>query len=301
MPICFQFSLGEKTIIIDCFEVFIEPPSNLLARAQTFSNYKQYNTVKVLIPITPKWSICFTSKAWGRTSDKYSTDVVYWTTWSHHSGKHCTLPGAVSYSCLHWRKESTWSTWCGMNKRNCECANTCRACFWTPEAKVFYPGKKVEKFHLLTGWSGFVQPLQIFPHLLFPLNKLISFYKTFISLQTLVRGNWYLILWQSYIWYCIALASHCNNTSQKHINVEWCETIQNLAVSCINSFPGVSALCILVVNIQSLGLGLEPFPLNHPIISLSLLTLCLPALIIHTLGLGNKGKGESTLVKSKLT
>ena len=161
--------------------------------------------------------------------------------------------------------------------------------------------KKVEKFHLLTGWSGFVQPLQIFPHLLFPLNKLISFYKTFISLQTLVRENWYLILWQSYVWYCIALASHCNNTSQKHSNVEWCETIQNVAVSCINSFPGVAAFCIFVVNIQSLGLGLELFPLNHPIISLSLLTLCLPALIIHTLGLGNKGKGESTLVKSKLT
>ena len=63
MPICFQFSLRKKTIIIDCFEVFIEPPSNLLARAQTFFNYKQYNTVKVLIPITPKGSICFTSKA----------------------------------------------------------------------------------------------------------------------------------------------------------------------------------------------------------------------------------------------
>jgi len=76
MPLCFQFSFGKKTtIIIDCFEIFIERPSNLLARAQTFSNYKHHNTVKVLITITPQGSICFTSKACGRrTSDKYLTD-----------------------------------------------------------------------------------------------------------------------------------------------------------------------------------------------------------------------------------
>ena len=64
----------KTTIIIDCFEVFIERPSNLLARSQTFSNYKHHNTVKVLIGITPQGSICFTSKASGRTSDKYLTE-----------------------------------------------------------------------------------------------------------------------------------------------------------------------------------------------------------------------------------
>ena len=76
MPMCFQFSFGKKTTtIIDCFEIFIERPSNLLARAQTFSNYKHHNTAKVLIAITPQGSICFTSKAWGgRTSDKYLTE-----------------------------------------------------------------------------------------------------------------------------------------------------------------------------------------------------------------------------------
>ena len=76
MPLCFQFSFGKKTtIIIDCFDFFIERPSNLLARVQAFSSYKHHNTVKVLIAITPQGSICFTSKAWGgRTSDKYLTD-----------------------------------------------------------------------------------------------------------------------------------------------------------------------------------------------------------------------------------
>ena len=54
MPQCFQFSFGKKTtVIIDCFEVFIDRPSNLLARAQTFSSYKHHNTIKVLIGITP--------------------------------------------------------------------------------------------------------------------------------------------------------------------------------------------------------------------------------------------------------
>ena len=53
----------------------IERPSKLLARSQTFSNYKHHNTVKVLIGITPQGSICFTSKPWGgRTSDKYLTE-----------------------------------------------------------------------------------------------------------------------------------------------------------------------------------------------------------------------------------
>ena len=49
---CFQYAFGKKvTVVIDCFEVFIERPSNLLARAQTFSSYKHHNTVKVLIGI----------------------------------------------------------------------------------------------------------------------------------------------------------------------------------------------------------------------------------------------------------
>ena len=55
MPQCFVDSFGLKTsVIIDCFEIFIDRPSNLFARAQTFSNYKHHNTVKVLIGITPR-------------------------------------------------------------------------------------------------------------------------------------------------------------------------------------------------------------------------------------------------------
>ena len=76
MPMCFKYAFGKKTTtIIDCFEVFIERPSNLHVRSQTFSNHKHHNTIKVLIGITPQASICYTSKAWGgRTSDKYLTE-----------------------------------------------------------------------------------------------------------------------------------------------------------------------------------------------------------------------------------
>ena len=57
MPVYFQYSFGKKvTVIIDSLEVFIEEPSNLLARAPTFS-------------------ISFVSETWGGgTSNKVLTE-----------------------------------------------------------------------------------------------------------------------------------------------------------------------------------------------------------------------------------
>ena len=58
MPMCFHESFGKKVaIIIDCFEIFLDHPTNLQARAYTWSNYKHKNTAKVLI---------------GHASDKFS-------------------------------------------------------------------------------------------------------------------------------------------------------------------------------------------------------------------------------------
>ena len=60
--------------IIDCSEVFIERPENLTARAQTWSNYKENNTLKYLIGISPVGAVTFLSVGWGgRISDKQIT------------------------------------------------------------------------------------------------------------------------------------------------------------------------------------------------------------------------------------
>ena len=58
LPIAFQKHYLKVRCIIDCTEVFIERPTSLRARAQTYSNYKKHNTIKFLI---------------GRVSDKELT------------------------------------------------------------------------------------------------------------------------------------------------------------------------------------------------------------------------------------
>ncbi|XP_038582485.1 uncharacterized protein LOC119908712 [Micropterus salmoides] len=72
LPMCFRTFFKNCVSIIDCFELFIERPSDLKAQAQTWSNYKQHNTIKFLISVTPQGSISFVSKAWGgRVTDKH--------------------------------------------------------------------------------------------------------------------------------------------------------------------------------------------------------------------------------------
>lgn len=89
MPQCFVQAFGKKVaVIIDCFEVFIERPSSLMARAQTYSLYKHHNTMKILLGTTPQGVICYVSQPWGgRVSDKHLT--------THSGFVQCLLPGDI--------------------------------------------------------------------------------------------------------------------------------------------------------------------------------------------------------------
>lgn len=76
MPMAFRRAFGTSVaVIIDCFEIFIQRPSSMLPKSQTWSRYKHHNTAKYLIGIAPQGAITFISKGWGgRASDKLITE-----------------------------------------------------------------------------------------------------------------------------------------------------------------------------------------------------------------------------------
>ena len=69
MPACFG-DYPTTRVVIDATEVFIEQPSSPVAQQQTFSLYKNNNTLKVLIGVTPSGIVSFVSKLYdGSISD----------------------------------------------------------------------------------------------------------------------------------------------------------------------------------------------------------------------------------------
>ena len=76
--------------IIDCFEIFIESQRNLLARAQCYTQYKKYATIKVFISCKSLGAVNFVSKFWGR----WASDIQivrksgFTTTRFHMPGDH---------------------------------------------------------------------------------------------------------------------------------------------------------------------------------------------------------------------
>ncbi len=76
MPTSFFKFYQKCCLIIDCAEVLIVQPRAFLAWAQTWSQYKHHNTIKLLIGITLQGTISFLiCKCWGgRVSDKEITE-----------------------------------------------------------------------------------------------------------------------------------------------------------------------------------------------------------------------------------
>ena len=71
LPPIFKELYPTTRCIIDCTEIFIERPYAFKPRAQTYSNYKKHNTIKLLIGVTPCGAVSFLSKCWGgRASDR---------------------------------------------------------------------------------------------------------------------------------------------------------------------------------------------------------------------------------------
>ena len=74
MPDCFCCLYPRTRCIIDATEIYIQMPSNPTAQQLTFSNYKNRNTLKCLIGITPSGAVCFVSDLYGgNISDKKLT------------------------------------------------------------------------------------------------------------------------------------------------------------------------------------------------------------------------------------
>lgn len=76
MPPSFREFYPTTHCIIDATEIFIQSLSDPIAQQLTFSSYKNHNTFKALIGITPSRTISFISKFYGGSiSDRVDTKI----------------------------------------------------------------------------------------------------------------------------------------------------------------------------------------------------------------------------------
>ena len=70
LPHAFKIKYPTTYIIIDASELYLETPTDLVLQSSTWSNYKQHNTSKYLVGVTPNGAISFISPAYvGSISD----------------------------------------------------------------------------------------------------------------------------------------------------------------------------------------------------------------------------------------
>lgn len=74
MPLCFKGNFPQTRVIIDCTEIMIEMPSSCRSQSATFSSYKNHNTAKGLLGVSPNSYPNFVSNLYAvRNSDKKIT------------------------------------------------------------------------------------------------------------------------------------------------------------------------------------------------------------------------------------
>ena len=74
LPQVFREKFSSTYAIVDATEVFIQQPSLPELQQRTFSSYKNHNTFKALIGISPSGTVMFVSKLYpGNISDKELT------------------------------------------------------------------------------------------------------------------------------------------------------------------------------------------------------------------------------------
>ena len=143
LPMDFVKHCPSCVVIIDCFEVFLERPTNLLARAQTFSSYKRHNTVKYLIGITPQGTVSYISQGWGgRVSDKRLTennsildnllpgDTARWQrVWHRRVSR--TILCSCHNSSMDSGEEAAHRNWSRRNSSHCQRQNSCGKSHWS--------------------------------------------------------------------------------------------------------------------------------------------------------------------------
>ena len=83
MPSCFKPQCAKVVCIVDCTKVFIQRPlpTSLTARGQTYSNYKNHNTIKFLVATTPTGAVSFISKCWGDQHVTVSSGLLRHPSW----------------------------------------------------------------------------------------------------------------------------------------------------------------------------------------------------------------------------
>ena len=71
MPKEFKEQFPMTRVIIDGTEIPIQKPSNISDQSATWSSYKNRNTLKCLVGISPRGAVTFISNAYGgSTSDR---------------------------------------------------------------------------------------------------------------------------------------------------------------------------------------------------------------------------------------